>query len=260
LVWEDPSGEAVAWVQDEFDALWGHPQAFPLSDAVILDIDRLSRRQVVRNLQDWTVEPASAFIETPVYRKEVGLWEHQKYFVKIVFDAHRGPMKKARYVLADQVGLGKTIHLAMAAQLIALTGNKPILIICPKTLIWQWQSEMQDLLDMPSAVWDGRRWVDEREIEYPVNGVEAIRKCPRRVGVVSSGLISRGTDAAAAHGTSVYNPLHQCRESGLGKLCNRPLRRRKAPGAWAGLGMNRPSPRLWLLSRQVPHACGDEPM
>jgi len=221
LIWEDTSPEAVEWVQEEFEALWLHPQAFPLSDAVVLDFERLSRRQVVRNLQDWTVEPASAFIETPVYRKEVGLWEHQKYFVKTVFDAHRGQVKKARYVLADQVGLGKTIQLAMAAQLIALTGDKPILIICPKTLIWQWQAEMLDLLDMPSAVWDGRRWVDEREIDYPVNGVEAIRKCPRRVGIISSGLISRKTDASVAllrldYDCVILDEAHRARRRNLG--------------------------------------------
>ena len=223
LVWEDTSPEAVAWVQEEFDALWGHPQAFPLSEAVVQDFERLSRRKVVRNLGEWTVkpEPASAFIETPVYRQEVGLWEHQKYFVKIAFEAHRGPMKKARFVLADQVGLGKTIQLAMAAQLIALTGEKPILVICPKTLVWQWQAEMQDLLDMPSAVWDGRRWVDEREIEYPVNGVEMIRKCPRRVGIVSSGLISRVTEAAAQllrldYDCVILDEAHHARRRNLG--------------------------------------------
>ncbi|MDR3576900.1 MAG: helicase-related protein [Anaerolineaceae bacterium] len=223
LVWEDKSPEAVEWVQEEFDALWCHPQAVPLSDAVIQDFERLSRRKVVRNLADWTVapEPASVFIEAPVYRKEVGLWEHQKYFVKTVFDAQRGPMKKARFVLADQVGLGKTIQLAMAAQLIALTGTKPILIICPKTIIWQWQAEMKDLLDMPSAVWDGRRWVDEREIEYPLNGVESIRKCPRRVGIVSSGLISHGTEAAELllkldYDCVILDEAHRARRRNLG--------------------------------------------
>lgn len=206
LVWEDPSQEAVAWVQDEFDALWSHPMAVPLSEAVVEDFDRLARRHVLHTIDEWSKsdpdgksspDPAAAIIETPVYRKEVGLWEHQKYFVKRAFDAHLGPTKKARFVLADQVGLGKTVQLAMAAQLIALTGTKPILIICPKTLVWQWQAEMLDLLDMPSAVWDGRHWVDEQGIAYPVNGVESIRKCPRRVGIVSSGLISRGSAAAA---------------------------------------------------------------
>jgi len=50
-------------------------------------------------------------------------------------------MEKARFVLADQVGLGKTLQLAISALLIALTGDKPILVICPKTLQWQWQGE-----------------------------------------------------------------------------------------------------------------------
>lgn len=223
LVWEDTSPEGVAWVQEEFDALWSHPAAVPLSEAVVQDIERLSRRHVVHSVETWDTEPepASVFIETPVYRKEVGLWEHQKYFVKTVFDAHRGPIGKARYVLADQVGLGKTIQLAMAAQLIALTGSKPILVICPKTLVWQWQAEMKDLLDMPSAVWDGRRWVDEREIEYPVSGVDAIRKCPRRVGIVSSGLIIRGSDAAAQllrmdYDCVILDEAHHARRRNLG--------------------------------------------
>lgn len=230
LVWEDNSTESVAWVQEEFDALWSHPLAIPLSDAVIQDFDRLARRQVIHNLDEWMKkdqpepgipDPASAIIETPVYRKEVGLWEHQKYFVKKAFDAHLGPTGKARFVLADQVGLGKTVQLAMAAQLIALTGNKPILIICPKTLIWQWQTEMLDLLDMPSAVWDGRRWVDELGIEYPVNGVDSIRKCPRKVGIVSSGLISRGSDAAALllkmdFDCVILDEAHRARRKNLG--------------------------------------------
>ena len=222
LVWEDSSPEGIAWVQEEFDALWNHPQAVPLSEAVIQDMGRLSRRQV-RGLADWKAEPepAGAFIETPVYRKEVGLWEHQKYFVKAVFEAHHGPTGKARFVLADQVGLGKTVQLAMAAQLIALTGSKPILVICPKTLIWQWQAEMKDLLDMPSAVWDGRRWVDEREIEYPVNGMESIRRCPRRVGIVSGGLISRGSEAAALllkmeYDCVILDEAHHARRHNLG--------------------------------------------
>jgi SNF2 family DNA or RNA helicase len=231
LVWEDASPEAIAWVQEEFDALWSHPQAIPLSEAVIKDFERLARRRIIQRIEDWIPsegaepDPAAAIIETPVYRKEVGLWEHQKYFAKLAFDAHRGPYGKARYVLADQVGLGKTIQLAMAAQLIALTGSKPILIICPKTLIWQWQAEMHNLLDMPSAVWDGRRWVDERGIEYPVGGVDAIRRCPRKVGIVSGGLISRGSDAAAHllkldYDCVILDEAHRARCRNLGPTHN----------------------------------------
>jgi len=229
LVWEDDSPEAVNWVQEEFDALWSHPQHVPLSDAVVEDFERLSKRRVFHTLDEWKAEtpaasppdPASAIIETPVYRKEVGLWQHQKYFVKLVFDAHNSPLGRARFVLADQVGLGKTVQLAMAAQLIALTGEKPILVICPKTLIWQWQAEMLDLLDMPSAVWDGRRWVDENEVEYPAQGAEGIRKCPRKVGIVSSGLISRGSEAAQYllrldYDCVILDEAHRARRRNLG--------------------------------------------
>jgi len=228
LVWEDPSPEAIYWVQEEFDALWGHPQAVPLSQAVIQDVQRLAERRVFHTVEEWAKEgeqaapdPAPVIIETPVYRQEVGLWQHQKYFVKTVFDAHCGPTGRARYVLADQVGLGKTIQLAMAAQLIALTGTKPILVICPKTLVWQWRDEMKDMLDMPSAVWNGRTWVNEQDLEYPYAGVEAIRQCPRRVGIVSSGLISRKSEAAIHllklnYDCVILDEAHRARRRNLG--------------------------------------------
>ena len=196
LVWEDDTPEAVAWVEEEFTALWSSPFAVDLAEFVVQDLERLSRRKVVDDLDDWREEPdpASAVIETPVYRREVGLWEHQKYFVKLAFEAHRGP-HGARFVLADEVGLGKTLQLAMAAQLMALIGEKPILVLAPKPLVWQWQDELETLLGLPSAVWNGRGWVDEHGIEHPGGSVETIRQCPRRIGIVSTGLITRGSEA-----------------------------------------------------------------
>ena len=199
LVWEDDSPEAVAWVQEEFDALWSSPFAVRLADFVVRDLDRLSRREPIGDLTRWREEPdpdpASVVVEAPVYRKETGLWEHQKHFVKLAFDAHRGP-HGARFVLADQVGLGKTLQLAMAAQLMALAGDGPVLILAPKPLLRQWQDEMDTLLGLPSALWNGRGWVDEHGIEHPGAGAESIRRCPRRVGIVSTGLVTGNAEAA----------------------------------------------------------------
>ena len=197
LVWEDEAPEAVAWVEEEFGALWSSPFAVDLAEFVVQDLDRLSRRELIGDLDDWREDPdpASAVIESPVYRREVGLWEHQKHFVKLAFDAHRSP-HGARFVLADQVGLGKTLQLAMAAQLMALVGDRPILVLAPKPLIWQWQDELDTLLGLPAAVWDGRQWVDERGIEHPSAGAESIRRCPRRVGIVSTGMITSGSEVA----------------------------------------------------------------
>ncbi len=195
LIWEDDSSDAVAWVQEEFDSLWSSPHAVRLTNFVIQDLERLSRRESVGDVSRWREEPdpASVVVEAPVYRKEVGLWEHQKHFVKLAFDAHRGP-HGARFVLADQVGLGKTLQLAMAAQLMALAGDGPVLVLAPKPLLQQWQDELDTLLGLPSAVWDGSQWVDERGVEHPGAGDESIRRCPRRVGIVSTGLITRGSE------------------------------------------------------------------
>lgn len=197
LLWEDDSPEAIAWVQTEFDSLWQNPLAVNLADFIIKDIGRIIDRQIIPTVQVWREQPnpASAVIETPVYRKEYGLWEHQKYFVKLAFEAHQKP-SGARYLLADQVGLGKTMQLAMSAMLMALYGNRPILILVPKPLLWQWQDEMNNLLDMPSAVWDGKRWIDENKIEYPIKGAVGIKQCPRQIGIVSQGLVTSRSEAS----------------------------------------------------------------
>ncbi|MEA3547833.1 MAG: phospholipase D-like domain-containing anti-phage protein [Thermodesulfobacteriota bacterium] len=197
LVWEDDSEEAVQWVQEEFESLWNHPDAIPLSDFIIKDIQRLSHRIEVP-VDEWQdtpeIDPAAGIVETPVYRKEYGLWAHQKYFIKLAFDAHK--IGGARFVLADQVGLGKTVQLALSAMLMVLQGDKPALVVVPKPLTMQWQDELRDLLGVPSAVWNGREWVDEQGIVYPSTGPESIKKCPRRIGIMSQGLITSGSEVA----------------------------------------------------------------
>ena len=230
LLWEDPSPEAVQWVQEEFDALWTHHAAVPLAEFVIEDIARLSHRTIVPGVKEWTDEaktagqtppPASVFVESPVYRKQAGLWEHQKFFVKLAFDAHLNNPGGARFVLADQVGLGKTVQLAMAAELMALSGDKPVLVLVPKTLVWQWQDELQELLDLPSAVWTGKNWVDENEVEYPAIGPDGIKKCPRRVGIVPNSRATFGcADAELLKSLTfeciIVDEAHNARRQNLG--------------------------------------------
>jgi hypothetical protein len=222
LVWEDTDPDAIQWVQDEFDALWQHPCAVPLAEFVIDDIGRLAQRTVVPSVAAWREVPEAAapVIETPVYRRENGLWEHQKYFVKLVFDAHRR-LGGARFLLADMVGLGKTLQLAMSGLLMALYGTGPVLVIAPKTLLWQWQDEMQRLLAMPSAVWTGTQWVDEHGIEYPVAGPAGIKTCPRRVGLVSQGLITSKSEAVShltqlSYECVIVDEAHRARRKNLG--------------------------------------------
>lgn len=221
LVWEDDSKEAIDWVQEEFDALWNDSSAIPLSDFIINDIKRISEREVIETVGEWKVddpEPPSIAVESPVYREEFGLWEHQKYFVEKAFNDHK-ESHGARYILADQVGLGKTVQLAMAAQLMALYSDKPILIIVPKTLMLQWQEELNDLLDMPSAVWNGKCWVDEKENEHIG---KKINQCPRRVGIISQGLIVAGSKQVSKlleidYECVIVDECHRARRRNLGE-------------------------------------------
>lgn len=224
LIWEEDSKETVQWVQEEFDSLWYSSYAVPLSDFIIEDINRISKRRRIESVQEWNKEecnPASVIVESPVYRKECGLWEHQKYFVDLAFKEHK-KSHGARYVLADMVGLGKTIQLAFTAQLMALYGDKPILIIVPKTLIWQWQDEMNTLLDMPSAVWNGREWIDENGLAYPSEGPKSIKKCPRRVGIISQGLITANSECvqyllSTEYECVITDECHRARRKNLGE-------------------------------------------
>lgn len=223
IAWVDDDEAAIQWVQDEFDSLWEHPLARPLTNFIIEDIKRISVRSVIYDITEWRrlENPASTVIESPVYRKEFGLWEHQKYFVDLAYKAHKNGLG-ARFVLADMVGLGKTVQLALSAMLMALEGDKPILVIVPKTLIWQWQEEMTTLLDMPSAVWNGRCWVDENNAEYPVHDESGMAKCPRRVGIISQGLIVRSRDKvsdlllAQNYECIIVDEAHRARRKNLG--------------------------------------------
>jgi hypothetical protein len=203
LLWEDDDPSTVAWVQEEFDALWNDPRAVDLACCpfIVQDVERILLRRVIEPgelpaIDDPTSAAAAVAVETPVYRREQGLWPHQKYFAQLALERHR--LGGARLVLADQVGLGKTIQLAMAALLMALDDpdGGPILVLAPKPLLQQWQDELLELLALPSARWNGRAWVDENDLEYPGDGIRSLGKCPRRIGLVSQGLVVRGLPEA----------------------------------------------------------------
>lgn len=203
LLWEDNDPDTIAWVQAEFDALWNDPRAVDLSVCpfIVQDVQRIISRTVIEpteltTISDPTLVAAAAAVETPVYRRDQGLWPHQKYFARLALERHR--LGGARLVLADQVGLGKTVQLAMAAMLMALDDpdGGPILVLAPKPLLQQWQDELMELLSLPSARWNGKAWVDENDLEYPSDGAKSLGKCPRRIGLVSQGLVVRGLSEA----------------------------------------------------------------
>ena len=188
LLWEDNDPETIAWVQEEFDALWNDARAVDLACCPFIaqDVQRIISRRVIepedlKAIADPTTAAAAAAVETPVYRREQGLVAAPKVF-RQAWHLERHRLGGARLVLADQVGLGKTIQLAMAAMLMALDDpdGGPILVLAPKPLLQQWQDELMELLLLPSARWNGRAWVDENDLEYPSEGLEITRQMPAK--------------------------------------------------------------------------------
>lgn len=224
LLWEDDSPEAVAWVRAEFEFLWA--QGIDLPKVVIEEIERTANRQEYEDVAAVPpVDLASAsFAEAPLYQRGEKLQPWQQAFVGL-FLQHREVYGKARLLLADEVGVGKTLSLATSAIVASLLGDGPTLILCPSTLTLQWQMELWDKLGVPSAVWTGKkRWLDHRGHEIRTQGASEVAHCPFQIGIVSTGLIVAQTPEAQAllakkggFGTLVLDEAHRARRSsGIG--------------------------------------------
>lgn len=224
ILWEDDSPEAVRWVDEEFDALWRDSHALP--DAIVEEVGRIANRHEVRfeDLQEEEVA-AAAMVESPLYRAGETLQPWQKDFV-VLFLQHRETHGKVRLLLADEVGVGKTLSMAVSALVAALMGDGNVLILCPSTLMFQWQVELKDKLGIPSAVWlsNAKCWVDENGRAIRNNlGAEGVKHCPTAIGMVSQGLVFHKADEcdvllSMKFGTVLLDEGHKARVNrGIGK-------------------------------------------
>ena len=228
ILWEDPSPEGVAWVEEEFESLW--KDSFPLPDAIVTEVKRLADRIEVEFGNVTATEiPAAALAESPIYRGGEQLQPWQRAFVALFLE-HRETYGQARLLLADEVGLGKTLSLATSALVSALLNDGPVLILCPSTLTFQWQTELKDRLGIPSAVWHSNKkvWIDPDGHLIRTRGEEDIARCPFQIALVSTGLIfheSREREVLLnrKYGTVVLDEAHKARRrGGLGQSKDEP--------------------------------------
>lgn len=195
MVWEDRSEEAANWVHAEFEWLWS--KGVPLSQAVIDEIGRTAEKVEVQ-IEEMRDDPVglakAATVESPLLQRGESLAPWQKAFVNI-FVEHTQKYGAARILLADEVGVGKTLSMAATGALSTLMGHGPFLILCPATLTWQWQMELWDKLALPSCVWGrspAKGWVDHQGHLYRSRGPEDIGRCPSQIGIVSTGVLVHG--------------------------------------------------------------------
>ncbi|WP_323003811.1 phospholipase D-like domain-containing anti-phage protein [Denitromonas sp.] len=235
ILWEDESQDGVDWIEKEFDFLWN--AAKPLPQAVIREVHRRGYRREIEFVEiedDESLAPA-ALIESPLYREGQQLQPWQQGFLTECL-RHQRLYGTVRLLLADEVGLGKTLSLATAALTLCLLSDKdngprrPVVIFAPATLTEQWQTEMLDKLGIPTARWDtvGKVWLDTDERILSPAGREQIAHCPLRIGIVSTGLMMRDSLEkqhllGMRFGVVILDEAHKARtRQGFGKEAGTP--------------------------------------
>ena len=226
LVWEDDDPKAAEWVEEEFWDLW--KDGVPLPETILKEIERVAHRQ------ETTVEalapdelPGAALAEAPIYRGGEQLQPWQRSFITLFLE-HRQTYGKVRLLLADEVGVGKTLSMAGSALISTLLGDGGALILAPSTLTVQWQIELMDKLGIPSAVWSSQQkvWLGtEGQHLSPKGEFKSIQKCPLQIAIVSTGLVTHQRDGQAfvkeagtllrnKYGCVILDEAHKARVSG----------------------------------------------
>lgn len=205
ILWSDESDEGADWVQDEFEWLWS--RSSPLPRVVLQEIHRRSKRTEVgiADIEEPEDVGPAAVVESPMYQEGFSLSPWQRAFVSEAL-RHREWFGVVRLLLADEVGLGKTLSLATATIVLALQSYadpqkpkrrraRPIAIFAPATLTEQWQVELIDKLGISVGRWSSfhKAWIDPQGHIVSPKGPEEIAACPFRIGVISTGLLSQPT-------------------------------------------------------------------
>ena len=230
ILWEDDSPEGVAWIEEEFDYLWNAARQLP--DAVIREVKRRGyRREIVFDeIEDEDDIAPAALIESPLYRQGFSLQPWQQGFVSECIRHYRNH-GIVRLLIADEVGLGKTLSMGTAALSLCLLSDKenkkrkPVIIFAPATLCEQWQTEMIDKLGIPCARWHTQKkaWIDSDGRVISPTGQSFIVKCPLRIGIVSTGLMMQESLEkeyllGLRFGLSILDEAHKARSrQGFGK-------------------------------------------
>src|SRR6266853_757695 len=88
---------------------------------------------------------------------QVDLNPHQ---VEAALFAFRSPLSKGA-ILADEVGLGKTIEAGILLSQKWAERKRRLLVICPANLRKQWSQELVDKFFLPSAILENKTFNEE---------------------------------------------------------------------------------------------------
>lgn len=101
-----------------------------------------------------------------LFDASVDLNPHQ---IEAALFALRSPISKG-VLLADEVGLGKTIEAGIVLCQYWSERKRRLLVICPASLRKQWAIELEEKFNLPSVVLDARTWRDAVKLgKSPLN-------------------------------------------------------------------------------------------
>lgn len=114
-------------------------------------LTRFHERLLAEELTATGADP-QARVMRALSEAKVDLNPHQLEAAVFALDA----LSRGGCMLADEVGLGKTIEAGIVMAQLASEGKQRILVLAPATLRAQWQVELKEKFDLESAVVDGR--------------------------------------------------------------------------------------------------------
>ncbi len=83
-----------------------------------------------------------------LFEAQVDLQPHQ---INAALFALENPLREG-VLLADEVGLGKTIEAGLVLCQLWAERKRRLLVVCPATLRKQWQAELREKFSLPSLV------------------------------------------------------------------------------------------------------------
>ncbi|MFQ5901263.1 MAG: SNF2-related protein [Thermodesulfobacteriota bacterium] len=90
-------------------------------------------------------------LEAPLSSSLVDLNPHQ---IDAAVFAFKGPLSKGA-ILADEVGLGKTIEAGLLISQFWVEGKRKIIVVVPASIRKQWQNELFEKFEIPNVIVDG---------------------------------------------------------------------------------------------------------
>jgi SNF2 family DNA or RNA helicase len=171
----------------------------------------------------------------------VSPWPHQQRTYRRLLDSWPCQM-----LIADEVGLGKTITAGLFIRQVWLSGQaKRILILVPRSLLSQWQAELYEKFNLNVPIYDGQRLVSRQTHGFQGAGERKVSRQDwhKEPFVLASSQLMRRADRAS--------DLLQAEGWDLVVLDEAHHARRKSPGSPQEGGPN----QLLRLMQQIRLKC-----